>query len=288
MNTPATNERMRFEITHNTDYHYEDPVSYLIQLLRLTPRSDAGQTVINWHIGAPTRLHAQIDAFGNHTHLLTLNQATKQLLIEVRGTVEVNEDASSNRRPAKNSRISPLIFTQATRYTTADAELNAFAQPFAQPNGMLSEDNALRLMQAVHERIQYVSGVTTVQTTAPQAFAQAQGVCQDQAHVFLAAARAIGIPARYVSGYLNTGDIGHLASHAWVDVYTDRHEWLSLDITHNCITDGRHCRLAIGRDYDSAAPVRGSRMGGGFEALNAYVHVSAQGDDPHVLWMQQQ
>jgi len=133
VNTPATNERMRFEITHNTDYHYEDPISYLIQLLRLTPRSDAGQTVINWHIGAPTRLHAQIDAFGNHTHLLTLNQATKQLLIEVRGTVEVNEDASSNRRPAKNSRISPLIFTQATRYTTADAELNAFAQPFAQP-----------------------------------------------------------------------------------------------------------------------------------------------------------
>ena len=153
---------------------------------------------------------------------------------------------------------------------------------------MLSEDNALQLMQAVHERIQYVSGATTVQTTAPQAFAQAQGVCQDQAHVFLAAARAIGIPARYVSGYLNTGDIGHLASHAWVDVYTDRHEWLSLDITHNCVTDGRHCRLAIGRDYDSAAPVRGSRMGGGFEALNAYVHVSAQGDDPHVMWMQQQ
>ena len=160
MNTPATNERMRFEITHNTDYHYEDPISYLIQLLRLTPRSDAGQTVINWHIGAPTRLHAQIDAFGNHTHLLTLNQPTKQLLIEVHGTVEVNEDASSNRRPAKNSRISPLIFTQATHYTTADIELNAFARQFTQTNGMLSEDNALRLMQAVHERIQYVSGAT--------------------------------------------------------------------------------------------------------------------------------
>lgn len=279
---------MRFEIIHNTNYHYEDPVSYLIQLLRLTPRSDAGQNVIQWHISAPTRLHAQVDAFGNHTHILTMSQPLNQLLIEVRGTVEINEDASSNRRSVNNNPVSPLIFTQTTRYTTADAQLNDFAQGFAQSNSMLSENNALRLMQAVHDRITYVSGATTVQTTAPQAFAQAQGVCQDQAHVFLAAARAIGVPARYVSGYLNTGDVGHLASHAWVDVYTDRHEWLSLDITHNCVTDGRHCRLAIGRDYDSAAPVRGSRMGGGFESLNAYVHVSAQGDDAHAIWMQQQ
>ena len=267
---------MHFDITHNTHYYYEDPASYLIQLLRLTPRSDGGQNVLNWHISAPTRLHAQIDAYGNHTHILTINQAIRELHIEVRGTVQVNEDASSSRRAANSSDLSPLIYTQATRFTQADAALNDFAHSFQTHNGLLSEIEALRLMQAVHERIRYVSGATTVQTTAPQAFAQAQGVCQDQAHVFLAAARAIGIPARYVSGYLNTGDIGHVASHAWVDVYTDRHEWLSLDITHNCITDGRHCRLAIGRDYDSAAPVRGSRMGGGHEALSAYVHVSAQ------------
>ena len=285
---------MRFDITHNTHYYYEDPVSYLIQLLRLTPRGDAGQNVINWHLGAPARLHAQIDAYGNHTHILTLSHAIRELHIEVRGTVEINEDASSSRRPVNSGELSPLIYTQATRFTHADTALSDFARSFQTHNGLLSETEAMRLMQAVHERINYVSGATTVQTTAPQAFAQAQGVCQDQAHVFLAAARAIGIPARYVSGYLNTGDVGHVASHAWVDVYTDRHEWLSLDITHNCITDGRHCRLAIGRDYDSAAPVRGSRMGGGFEALNAFVHVSAQDNQPNqaraleLAFMQQQ
>lgn len=285
---------MRFEITHNTHYYYEDPISYLIQLLRLTPRSGAGQNVVNWHIGAPTRLHAQIDAFGNHTHVLTISQPINELHIEVRGIVEISDDATSYRHSAHSGRVSPLIFTQATRYTEADAALNDFARTFQTSNGMLSEDNALRLMQAVHERIHYTSGATTVHTTAPQAFALAQGVCQDQAHVFIAAARAIGIPARYVSGYLNTGDAGHLASHAWVDVYTDRHEWLSLDITHNCITDGRHCRLAIGRDYDSAAPVRGTRMGGGFEAMRAYVHVSAQDGQPdqaralEAAFMQQQ
>ena len=268
---------MRFEIIHNTRYHYEDPISYLIQLLRLTPRSGAGQNVLNWHISAPTRLHAQIDAFGNHTHLMTITQPIQELMIEVCGEVEVKEDASSSRRPASYSNLSPLIFTKTTRYTEADAALNDFAQSFAQSNKLLSESGALQLMQSVHERIQYTSGSTNVDTVATQAFAQGQGVCQDQAHVFLAAARAIGVPARYVSGYLNTGDTAHLASHAWVDVYTDQHEWLSLDITHNCITDGRHCRLAIGRDYDTAAPVRGSRMGGGTEQLNAYVHVSEQG-----------
>ena len=270
---------MRFEITHNTHYYYEDPISYLIQLLRLTPRSDSGQNVLNWSISAPTRLHAQIDAYGNRTHILTINQPITELQIEVRGAVEISDDASSSHRSAHENLISPLVFTQPTRYTETDAELNDFAQSFAPSHtGMMSEAQALRLMQAVHERIAYVSGATTVQTTAQQAFKQAQGVCQDQAHVFLAIARAIGVPARYVSGYLNTGDLGHLASHAWVDVYTDQHEWLSLDITHNCITDGRHCRLAIGRDYDSAAPVRGTRLGGGSEALNAYVHVSAQDD----------
>ena len=156
------------------------------------------------------------------------------------------------------------------------------------PPGRPLAAGAIDLMRRIHGDFRYEARSTEVDTPVAQAFAQRRGVCQDLAHVMAGALRQLGLPARYVSGYLNTGDVGHVASHAWVDVYTDRHEWLSLDITHNCITDGRHCRLAIGRDYDSAAPVRGSRMGGGFEALNAYVHVSAQGDDPHAIWMQQQ
>lgn len=267
---------MRYEILHNTHYEYETPVSYLIQLLRLTPRSGAGQNVINWSIGAPTRLQPQVDVFGNHTHVMTITQPITALDVNVRGVVEVNEDASGHRFSGMDG-ISPYIFTQATPFTEADAELTDFAKQYISGT-QISEAQALQLMQAVHEKIVYTTGSTQVTTTAAQAFAQGQGVCQDQAHVFLACARALGIPARYISGYLNTGDIGHVASHAWVDVYTDAHEWLSIDITNTCITDGRHCRLAIGRDYDSACPVRGTRMGGGTESMAAHVYVSAQGD----------
>jgi Transglutaminase-like superfamily len=197
--------------------------------------------------------------------------------------VEINEDASGHRF-SPNEGLPPLAFVAPTSYTECDAALRDFAHyatqssrtNHTQQQNTISESHALQLMCAIHERVQYVTGSTHVHTTATQAFAQNMGVCQDQAHIYLACARAMGIPARYVSGYLNTGDLGHVASHAWVDVYTDKHEWLSLDITHNCITDGRHCRLAVGRDYDTAAPVRGTRVGGGMESLQAVVHVSAQ------------
>ncbi len=278
---------MRYEILHNTHYEYETPVSYLIQLLRLTPRSGAGQNVINWSIGAPTRLQPQVDVFGNHTHVMTITQPITALDVNVRGVVEINEDASGHRFSG-NDGISPHVFTQATPFTTADAELTDFAKQFIS-GPQISEAQALQLMQAVHDKINYTTGSTSVTTTAAEAFAQGQGVCQDQAHVFLACARALGIPARYISGYLNTGDVGHVASHAWVDVYTDAHEWLSIDITNTCITDGRHCRLAIGRDYDSACPVRGTRMGGGMESMAAHVYVSAQGDvNVYEQFLQQQ
>ena len=120
---------MRYEILHNTHYEYETPVSYLIQLLRLTPRSGAGQNVINWSIGAPTRLQPQVDVFGNHTHVMTITQPITALDVNVRGVVEVNEDASGHRFSGMDG-ISPYIFTQATPFTEADAELTDFAKQY--------------------------------------------------------------------------------------------------------------------------------------------------------------
>ena len=103
---------MRFEITHRTSYRYDDPVSYLIQLLRVTPRSGAGQNVINWHISAPTRLQAQVDAFGNRTHIMTITQPTQHLEVTVQGVVEIAADASRHRFTADG--LSPLVYTQPT------------------------------------------------------------------------------------------------------------------------------------------------------------------------------
>jgi transglutaminase-like putative cysteine protease len=274
MNRHFFGTAMRFEIRHNTRYEYEVPASYSIQLLRVTPQTGSGQTVSNWRIQAPTTLAEQVDAFGNLTHLMTIARPVQRIDVVVTGAVEVADDARSHRFDGAQG-VSPLIYTLPTRYTEASDALVELAHRTLKSSGG-SEHRFFDLMNAIYERVSYVSGSTNVNTTAMRSYAQGAGVCQDQAHVFLACARVLGVPARYVSGYLNTGDLGHVASHAWVDVYTDAHDWLSLDITHQCVTDGRHCRIAVGRDYDSAAPVRGSRMGGGMESMSAHVFVSAQ------------
>ncbi|HZV53683.1 MAG TPA: transglutaminase family protein, partial [Rhodocyclaceae bacterium] len=132
------------------------------------------------------------------------------------------------------------------------------------------------LMAAIEARIEYRSGITDVGCSAVDALAHGYGVCQDHAHVMIACCRTAGIPARYVSGYLYTGDDGHAASHAWIDAW-DGHRWLSCDATHKRFAGPAYCRLAVGRDYLDACPVRGVRHGGGDEAMQATVNVGHNG-----------
>ena len=120
-------------------------------------------------------------------------------------------------------------------------------------------------------------GATDVHESATRAFARGKGVCQDHAHVFIACCRTAGIPARYVSGYLYTGKEGEVASHAWVDAWLgrDKAAGCRIDVTHRTLAGGRHCRLAVGRDYLDACPVRGVRRGGGAEEMQVAVSVAA-------------
>ncbi len=123
----------------------------------------------------------------------------------------------------------------------------------------------------------YLTGATAVTTTASSALKLGKGVCQDHAHLFLACCHVQGIPARYVSGYIDPGNSAHAESHAWVDVWVedaDFQGWTSIDVTHACFQNAQYCRLAIGRDYDSAAPVRGVRRGGGMESMEVHVSVA--------------
>jgi len=133
----------------------------------------------------------------------------------------------------------------------------------------------LKLASAVQDTIAYRPGETNFATTAAQSFALKSGVCQDHAHVMLGLCRASGIPARYVSGYFFAEESPNLASHAWIDFCSDIEHgiWQSVDITHACLVDTRHIRLAIGRDYYSAAPVKGVRSGGGGEELSASISI---------------
>jgi transglutaminase-like putative cysteine protease len=174
--------------------------------------------------------------------------------------------------------MSPLVFTVPGPLTEVDENLGAFARKHL-PDAP-TRDDLLQLCEAVRGAIRYTRGLTGSASTAGQALQLGAGVCQDSAHVTIAACHASGIPSRYVSGYFFPGDRPEFASHAWVDVWlADRTaerggNWISLDPTHGGFATDRHIRLAVGRDYDSAAPIRGVRAGGGNEQLQVSVQVA--------------
>jgi transglutaminase-like putative cysteine protease len=266
---------MQLHIRHETLYRYEHPVKHSVQTLRLTPRTEPCQRVLSWAISAPGRQVQQVDAHGNLMHLLTLDTPHDEIRIVVGGAVETSDPPSG--LLSDDGRLSPLAYVPETALTRVDPGLRRFAAAHGSP--VATRDAVLALAQAVREAMDYVPGVTDVADTAAQSFAQRRGVCQDHAQVMLACCRALRIPARYVSGYVLTDDQGHVASHAWVDVWLEAERgWFSVDVTNRQVAGQRHCRLAIGRDYLDACPVRGVRRGGGGEAMTAVVSVSATPD----------
>ncbi|MEY3202117.1 MAG: hypothetical protein RIR70_1667 [Pseudomonadota bacterium] len=259
---------MLLHIRHETRYRYQKPVQYSIQSLRLTPRADGGQRLREWRLTMPGKQRAQTDAYGNLTHTLTLDEPHEDITILVEGTVDTRD---ASHRLDDDGKLPVLAFLQRTPLTLVDGAVAALAG-LLPAEGLLTETALMGLMEAIATRITYQPGATDVSVAASEALARGAGVCQDHAHVMIAAARAAGFPARYVSGYLFTGDQGHLASHAWVDIWNGEH-WLSCDATHQRFSDPHYCRLAVGRDYLDACPVRGMRRGGGGEEMAAVVHV---------------
>lgn len=263
---------MQLYIRHETRYLYTEPVKRSVQTLRLTPRRDATQRTLSWQLIAPGRQHAQVDAHGNLNHLLTLVEPHEEIRIVATGIVETLPGEAG--LAADERAYSVLPYITSTPLTRADEALHAYASE----NLAQGADRSalLRFAGAVRERINYQPGTSEVSDTANDAFASERGVCQDQAHVFLAACRSVGIPARYVSGYLYTGDAEHIASHAWVDAWVaPEQRWLGIDVTNGEIAGEKLCRLAVGRDYLDACPVRGVRTGGGQERMKAGVVVAS-------------
>lgn len=264
---------MQLTIRHETIYRYTAPLSYTIQQLRLSPRVDANQRPVSWQISTPGRRHEFVDAFGNISHMLTITGIHNEVRIVAAGTVNV---APLDRgRMADTGSLSPLVFTVPSRLAPTDAALTDFANKHLRPDARSGD--LLGLAEAIRGTVAYRSGATAVTTTASDALRLGQGVCQDHAHLFIACCHVHNIPARYVSGYIDPGNTSHAESHAWVDVWVDEVDfsgWISIDVTHARFAGDSHCRLAIGRDYDSAAPVRGVRHGGGIETLSVEVDVA--------------
>lgn len=267
---------MLLNIRHETRYTYTTPLAYTIQQLHLTPRKEPQQHVLSWHIGMPGHVHAYTDAYGNLSHMMTMDTPHQGLAIVASGVIETV--APLKGRVPNGDTLPPLIFTVPTRLTEATPGILELAASCL-PDGRAQSKDLLLLAEHIFGAVRYQSGATVVTSTASDALALGQGVCQDHAHLFLACCHAHGIPARYVSGYIDPGDTGHAASHAWVDAWAEDKDyvgWISIDVTHARLMTDAYCRLAIGRDYDAAAPVRGVRRGGGHESMAVDVKIGAK------------
>ncbi|MFP5467681.1 MAG: transglutaminase domain-containing protein [Gammaproteobacteria bacterium] len=276
---------MKLRIRHTTCYRYTEPLLYSVQNLHLWPLSGPGQTVLDWRIRVPAQLHAQPDGLGNRVHSFTLMATPQQRLLELRivaeGTVRtlglpVFEDAPDLPHPA--------FYRRSTAHAEPHPRMAAWARetaPRIAPQQCATPiDQVLELVHAVADKVRYRPGRTAVDTTALEAFDWGLGVCQDQAHVMVAVCRSLGLPARYVSGYFYAANEPDLASHAWVDVCIDleARRWVSVDLTHRCLVDERHVRLACGNDYTVCPPVKGLRRGGGEEQLSVDVSIDPVAD----------
>ena len=264
---------MLLNIRHETRYEYEEPVRYSIQVLRLTPRADPGQRVLTWQVTTPGQRLEQVDPFGNHTQVVTTEEPHCSLRILVSGMVEV--DVEDSPIPPGTDELSPLAYLAPTPLTRPDAALRELAERHLGRHPA-SRQSLMSLVGGIRAAVAYQPGITDVTHSAAEALDLGAGVCQDQAHVLVACCRAARVPARYVSGYFLDEHSGEVASHAWADVWLGPEQgWLSLDVTHAEQAGTRHCRLAVGRDYLDAAPVRGVRRGGGRESMTVTVRVTA-------------
>ena len=256
---------MRISIDHATTYAYDRAARFIIQTLRLTPRSSEAQTVRNWRIetNVDARLRRSEDAFGNIVHALYTEQPTQTLTIRVSGEVTTADTAGVV--PPDQERLSPLVFLRDTPLTARDPLITIFASEFSAHPPL---ERMHRLMTAIHGSVAFEVGVTTPTHTAGEVLALGRGVCQDHAHVFIACARHMGVPARYVSGHLLRSDRhDQEAAHAWAEAWIEDLGWVGFDPANGVCPTDRYVRVAIGLDYLGAAPVRGASYGGGGERL---------------------
>lgn len=263
---------MKLQITHQTNYAYTELAQSTVQYIRMTPMTLAHQTIHSWNILLPSLAQQQRDGFGNIWLTVNRNEPHTDLQIQASGVIEIDP---STAYVEDSLQVPYLLYTLPTDLTTCDTTMRDFAQPYL-ANISPTLDSLPQLQHfaaALLKMMPYTSHQTHVGTTAAQAFAQKVGVCQDHTHVFLACVRDIGLPARYVSGYLYDAYNNHLASHAWAEVWLDGH-WYTFDVANQKFTPSEHVYVAVGRDYLDAAPVRGMRIGGGYENLFSQVMVT--------------
>ena len=273
---------MRIRISHETTYNYEGTVQSAVQLLRVVPRSNDAQFVRQWRVSvdADARLDRGEDAFGNITHLIYVDGPFEKLRILVEGEVDTTDTKGIVSGGVE--RLSERLFLRETKLTASTPEISELAKAALRGEGGDPLAALHRINSDLLAVMTFKVGATTAETTAAQAFKDKSGVCQDFAHIFIAAARAAGVPARYVSGYYMLADsIKQEAGHAWAEAYLAGIGWVAFDPAHGICATEQHVRIAIGADSQEAAPIRGARTGGSGEALTVSIEVAPGGKQGH-------
>jgi transglutaminase-like putative cysteine protease len=233
--------------------------------------------VVNWRIdlSEDCQLHQHEDAFGNITHAFTAEGPFNELAVTVNGEVETQD--MHGVVSGAIERFPPSMFLRETALTQPNSAIADFAQTTRADAGTAGDTLALlhELMKSLNREITFDTSPTQTATTAAEAFALRRGVCQDLTHIFIAAARQLGIPARYIGGHFYRADgvTAQDAGHAWAEAFIENLGWVGFDPTNGISTTDAHVRVAAGLDYLGAAPVRGTRYGGSGETLKVAVHV---------------
>jgi transglutaminase-like putative cysteine protease len=287
---------MIFSVSHRTSYRYATPVTQSHHVLHLAPRLLPRQTVSRHGLliePAPASRFDRLDYFGNPTTILIIEEEHHELVVLSRSTVSVEappridfaasrpwEQVVAAARLQDGTRdLEVLQFASASRHTAVKADVLAFAAP-SFPGGRPVLEGAMDLTRRIHAEFKFDPAATDISTPVSEVLKTRRGVCQDFAHLSLAALRALGLPARYVSGYLLTRPPpgttklqGSDASHAWLSVWTPEFGWVDFDPTNGLMPTDEHITVAYGRDYDDVSPLSGVLLGGSDQVLSIAVDV---------------
>jgi transglutaminase-like putative cysteine protease len=286
---------MLYAVTHTTTYEYAEPVSLCHNLVHLRPRQAPGQTCHSSHLRVkpePRALQQLHDYFGNPISLFAIQEPHRKLQITVHHRVDVDpiEVALGGTVPWESVReavradphlVEPCSYLFDSHYVRRSTELASYAAPSFTPNRPIA-DAVGELTARIHGDFHYDAQATTLATPLTEVFARRHGVCQDFAHLEIGCLRSLGLPARYVSGYLRTRPpaegsrlVGADASHAWLSVFCGGAGWIDFDPTNNMTRSSDHIITAWGRDYDDISPVKGVILGGGEHTMSIAVEVAA-------------
>lgn len=267
---------MILKISHKTVYHYDMQVPFSLQQVRLEPQSGPGQSVKHWSVKAEGGSE-EVRFFDQHRNLVTLLSHTDESdMLTIISEGEVTTQDNAGIVGAHSGYIPLWFFKRHTSLTEAGPNVKKIADSVHQ-HAENDIEQLHGLSAVIREKVTYAAGHTAADTTAEAALTLGKGVCQDHTHLFLAAARYLGFPARYVSGYLMMPETDvQDASHAWAEVYIDDLGWVGIDISNGISPDDKYVRIATGLDYKDAAPVSGIRYGSSSETMDVQIQVQQQ------------